>query len=174
MASKVLPLVLLGGGTLLAYSALKGKNASAGLRNLISGQSPGMLTASMPIAGTPAGLDATGSGTIDPVGGSTSTAKEAMNKALGQTMCASVGWIGGQWTAFNNIVMAESGWNTLAENPSGAYGIPQALPGSKMASAGANWRTSAGTQIRWMIGYIKGRYKTPEAAWSFHLANGWY
>jgi hypothetical protein len=68
----------------------------------------------------------------------------------------------------------ESGWRYDAENPSGAYGIPQALPGSKMASAGADWQTDPTTQIRWGLGYIKAIYGNPCAAWSFELANGYY
>jgi hypothetical protein len=98
---------------------------------------------------------------------------EAANQALGKQMVEAAGW-GSQWAAFNEIVMLESGWNTAAANPSGAYGIPQALPGSKMASAGANWQTSAATQIKWMIGYIRSRYGNPNNALAFHLANGWY
>jgi hypothetical protein len=89
-------------------------------------------------------------------------------------LLAAYGW-GGQWTPFNDIVMAESGWNVHATNPSsGAYGIPQALPASKMASAGADWRTDGFTQLRWMMGYIKSRYGSPSAAWAFHLANNAY
>ncbi len=99
----------------------------------------------------------------------------AKNAALGKKMAARFGWTGEQWTALNNIAMAESGWSTTAENgSSGAYGIPQALPGSKMASAGKNWKTSAGVQIFWMLHYIRARYGTPAKAWQFHLANGWY
>lgn len=96
------------------------------------------------------------------------------NAALGKQMAAAVGWTGAQWIALNNIVMAESGWSVTAANPSGAYGIPQALPGSKMASAGADWRTSARTQIKWMLGYIRSTYGNPVNAWNFHRANGWY
>lgn len=96
------------------------------------------------------------------------------NQALGKEMAAQYGWTGAQWEALNNIVMSESGWDTSAANPSGAYGIPQALPGSKMAAAGPNYKTSARTQIKWMLGYIRSRYGTPEHAWQFHLANGWY
>lgn len=96
------------------------------------------------------------------------------NKALAQAMAASVGWTGAQWTALNNIIMAESGYDVTAENPSGAYGIPQALPGSKMASAGPNWQTSARTQIKWMLGYIRSTYGNPVNAWNFHLAHNWY
>jgi len=69
----------------------------------------------------------------------------------------------------------ESGWNYDAENPvSGAYGIPQALPGSKMASAGADWQTDPATQIKWGLGYIKAIYGNPCSAWAFWEANGYY
>jgi hypothetical protein len=68
----------------------------------------------------------------------------------------------------------ESGWRYDAENPSGAYGIPQALPGSKMASAGPDWETDPATQIRWGLGYIKSLYGNPCNAWSFDDTNGYY
>lgn len=69
----------------------------------------------------------------------------------------------------------ESGWNEHAENPgSGAYGIPQALPGNKMASAGDDWQTNPATQIRWGLGYIGDRYGTPCGAWQHFQSNGWY
>jgi hypothetical protein len=69
----------------------------------------------------------------------------------------------------------ESGWNRYAYNPySGAYGIPQALPGSKMASAGPNWRSNASTQIRWGLRYIRARYGSPHRAWNHSQAAGWY
>jgi len=69
----------------------------------------------------------------------------------------------------------ESGWNVYAHNKSsGAYGIPQSLPGTKMASAGADWQTNPDTQIRWGLGYIQGRYGSPCAAWGKFLASGWY
>jgi len=71
--------------------------------------------------------------------------------------------------------MRESSWNVYATNPySGAYGIPQAVPGWKMASAGRNWRTSARTQIRWGLRYIRARYGSPRAAWAHECAYGWY
>jgi hypothetical protein len=68
----------------------------------------------------------------------------------------------------------ESGWRVDAENPSGATGIPQALPGSKMASAGADWQTNPRTQIIWGLGYIKSVYGTPCSAWAFEERNGYY
>lgn len=69
----------------------------------------------------------------------------------------------------------ESHWNVYAHNgSSGAYGIPQALPGSKMASAGADWETNPATQITWGLGYITGRYGTPCGAWAHSQSSGWY
>ena len=76
---------------------------------------------------------------------------------------------------FNSIIIRESMWDIDATNPSsGAYGIPQALPGSKMASVGSDWRTNPATQIIWAIGYMEDRYGSPCAAWSFKRAHGWY
>jgi phage-related protein len=84
-------------------------------------------------------------------------------------------WGDGQWPYFADIVRRESNWNVFATNPgSGAYGIPQALPGSKMASAGADWRTSGYTQLRWMVGYIKNRWHTPAEADANEQQNHWY
>lgn len=118
---------------------------------------------------------ASGSGASGGSVGSPTGKSASANAALGQKMAAAAGWTGAQWTAFNNLAMSESGWNATALNQgSGAYGIPQALPGSKMASAGKDWKTNPATQIKWMIGYIRVRYGTPERAWQFHLANGWY
>ena len=69
----------------------------------------------------------------------------------------------------------ESGWNVYAQNrSSGAYGIPQALPGSKMASAGADWATNPKTQILWGLSYVSGRYGTPCGAWASFQSKGWY
>lgn len=114
----------------------------------------------------------------NPMPGNTSS---AANQKLGQQMAAAFGWTGAQWTALNNIVMSESSWQTTVHNggglgyiPGKAYGIPQALPGTKMASAGSDWQTNPRTQIRWMLGYIKSTYGNPVNAWAFHLANGWY
>ena len=95
-------------------------------------------------------------------------------RALGQSMAASRGWVGSQWTCLDNIWTRESGWSRTAANPSGAYGIPQASPGSKMASAGADWRTNAATQITWGLSYIANAYGNPCTAWSFWLSHNWY
>jgi hypothetical protein len=79
-----------------------------------------------------------------------------------------------QFACLNDIWTRESSWNYLAQNASGAYGIPQALPGSKMASAGADWRTDPATQIRWGLGYIKSVYGTPCNAWAFWQGHNYY
>ncbi|MEV0229993.1 lytic transglycosylase domain-containing protein [Nonomuraea sp. NPDC050786] len=96
------------------------------------------------------------------------------NKATAKAMLASMGW-SDQWGCLERLWTKESGWNERAMNRySGAYGIPQSLPGSKMASAGADWQTNAATQIKWGLGYIKGRYGTPCAAWGHSQSVGWY
>ncbi|WP_245797834.1 lytic transglycosylase domain-containing protein [Mangrovactinospora gilvigrisea] len=81
----------------------------------------------------------------------------------------------GQWDAFNAIITKESGWDVSATNPStGAYGLAQALPGSKMASAGSDWKTNPATQIKWALTYMNERYGSPQAAWTHEQSNGWY
>ncbi|WP_450164486.1 aggregation-promoting factor C-terminal-like domain-containing protein [Streptomyces albicerus] len=80
-----------------------------------------------------------------------------------------------QFQCFSNIVDHESSWNYRADNPtSDAYGLVQALPGSKMSSAGADWATNPATQIKWGLSYMDGRYGSPCGAWEFWQANNWY
>jgi hypothetical protein len=96
-------------------------------------------------------------------------------REIGKRMAAARGWTGAQWTCLNNLWTKESGWRTTAGNPStGAYGIPQALPGSKMSSAGSDWQSNPATQIAWGLGYIGGRYGSPCGAWNSFLSKGWY
>ncbi|MCU1404405.1 MAG: hypothetical protein JWQ43_708 [Glaciihabitans sp.] len=96
-------------------------------------------------------------------------------KATAQAMVAARGWDTSQYNCLVSLWNKESGWNMYAQNKSsGAYGIPQSLPGSKMASAGADWATNAATQISWGLGYISGRYQTPCGAWTHSQAIGWY
>jgi hypothetical protein len=90
-------------------------------------------------------------------------------------MLGSFGWSSGEFGCLQSLWNAESGWNPSASNPiSGAYGIPQALPGSKMASAGPDWQTNPATQIKWGLGYIQQVYGSPCAAWSHEQSTGWY
>ncbi|MCM2414394.1 MULTISPECIES: transglycosylase SLT domain-containing protein [unclassified Streptomyces] len=80
-----------------------------------------------------------------------------------------------QFQCFSNIVSHESGWNPSATNASsGAYGLVQALPGSKMASAGSDWQSNPKTQIKWGMDYMNERYGSPCGAWSFWQANNYY
>jgi hypothetical protein len=94
---------------------------------------------------------------------------------IAEQMLSQFGWSSSQFSCLQPLWALESGWNIYASNPSsGAYGIPQALPGSKMASAGPNWQSDAATQIRWGLTYIQGTYGSPCAAWSHEEADGWY
>lgn len=104
-------------------------------------------------------------------GGDTSLTQ---NQAIGRDLNAAKGW-DSCWPALKALWTKESNWNERAQNPSsGAYGIPQALPGDKMASVGADWRTNARTQIVWGLQYIGARYGTPCKAWEHSQAVGWY
>lgn len=99
------------------------------------------------------------------------------NERLAVTMAAPYGWSGQQAVCLIKLWTSEdSTWNPGQWNlaGSGAYGIPQALPAEKMATAGRNWRTSPATQVKWGLGYIKSTYGKPCTAWAFKKANGWY
>jgi chemotaxis protein histidine kinase CheA len=94
---------------------------------------------------------------------------------IARGMLGGYGWGDDQFACLVPLWQKESGWNYQAMNPSsGAYGIPQALPGSKMASAGADWQTNPATQISWGLGYIAGRYGNPCGGWGHSQAVGWY
>ncbi|WP_124038998.1 G5 domain-containing protein [Neoactinobaculum massilliense] len=96
-------------------------------------------------------------------------------KGIAQGMLSSYGWSQSQFACLDKLWTRESGWNASARNASsGAYGIPQALPGTKMASAGADWATNPATQIRWGLSYIQGRYGSPCNAWAHSQSTGWY
>jgi hypothetical protein len=103
-------------------------------------------------------------------------AQAGSNRALGKEMAADLyGWTGDQWSCLDNLWKKESNWRHTAENKSsGAYGIPQALPGTKMKSAGSDWRTNPATQIKWGLGYIENRYGSPCKAWAHSQSIGWY
>ena len=96
-------------------------------------------------------------------------------KAIAYQMVTARGWGQAEYDCLVALWNKESGWNVYAHNvSSGAYGIPQALPGKKMESAGADWATNPATQISWGLGYISGIYGTPCGAWSAAQAKGWY
>ncbi|HAQ59952.1 MAG TPA: 16S rRNA pseudouridylate synthase [Microbacterium sp.] len=113
------------------------------------------------------------SGAAPRVAASGTSAADA--QAIAHGMLGGYGWGDDQFGCLVSLWNKESGWNYQAYNrSSGATGIPQALPGSKMASAGADWQTNPATQISWGLGYIAGRYGSPCGAWSHSQSVGWY
>ncbi len=99
----------------------------------------------------------------------------ATAQGIGYQMLLARGWGDDQWGCLVALWNKESHWNVYAGNPgSGAYGIPQAVPGSKMAAAGPNWQSDPATQIAWGLSYIAGRYGDPCTAWAHSQASNWY
>jgi hypothetical protein len=97
------------------------------------------------------------------------------NRALGCALLLDAGYELDQMPCLDRLWTKESGWNHRSVNrSSGAYGIPQALPGEKMAAYGADWQTNPVTQIKWGLNYIKNRYQTPCSAWAFFQTHNWY
>jgi hypothetical protein len=97
------------------------------------------------------------------------------NRGLGYHLMLQFGVAADQWQYLDALWQRESGWNHLAENASsGAYGIPQSLPGSKMADVAPDWRTNPETQITWGLAYIAARYRNPQGAWEHSQRVGWY
>jgi hypothetical protein len=116
------------------------------------------------------------SGTV-PYSGSIPSSCESYsgNRATGCALMLNAGFKIDQFPCLDKLWTRESGWNHYASNAStGAYGIPQALPGSKMGTVASDWRTNPATQIKWGLGYIEGRYGTPCSAWSHSQSTGWY
>jgi hypothetical protein len=109
-----------------------------------------------------------------PTATATALASSGSPQQIAEAMLGSFGWSSSQFACLDPLWAEESGWSVTAENPSGAYGIPQALPGAKMVSAGPDWQTSAATQIKWGLGYIRDIYGSPCAAWAHEQATGWY
>lgn len=116
-------------------------------------------------AGSGSGSASAGVSYVTPVGTAQTYAAQ---------LVASNGWGAGEFSCLVNLWNRESGWNTHAYNPSGAYGIPQALPGSKMATFGADWQNDYRVQIQWGLSYIKGSYGSPCGAWAHSNAYNWY
>ena len=113
----------------------------------------------------------------EPTGSSSSTAAVASGdpQTIARSMLSSYGWGDDQFSCLVSLWNRESGWSYTATNASsGAYGIPQALPASKMASAGSDWQTNPATQIKWGLGYIQSTYGSPCGAWAHSESTGWY
>jgi hypothetical protein len=139
--------------------------------------SPAEIVAANPSTSTDASTGtggSTGGGTVTYV--TSAPPNPGTAQSIAYNMMASFGFSpSAEFGCLQDLWNRESSWVYDAENPSsGAYGIPQALPGDKMASAGADWQTDPATQIRWGLGYIKATYGNPCNAWDFELANGYY
>ena len=154
----------------MLWSGIKGETISSTFRGLLSGKAPS--GGQQPISTGVALQSAVDTGTSIPgvtVGipaGVASGGSPTANKTLGRLMAGAYGWAGSEWAYLESGWQEESGWNQHAANvPSDpynhAYGIPQANPGSKMASAGSDWRTNPATQIKWGLAYIKATYGAP-------------
>jgi hypothetical protein len=137
-----------------------------------------LATTGKPLMVSPSQVQANASGSSSTSGRAVTwpTPDPAAAQATAKAMLASYGWnTSSQWSCLLSLWNRESGWVYDAQNTaSGAYGIPQSLPASKMASAGADYLTNPATQIKWGLGYIQGRYGSPCGAWNFELANGFY
>jgi len=153
---------------------------TAAARTLTVVASPKLASPSQVAAANPGTGSGTGGGGGGGGGGIVYVASTPPNPGTAQSiaynMMASFGFAPATYFGcLLDLWNRESGWIYDAENPSsGAYGIPQALPGSKMASAGADWQTNPATQIKWGLGYIKEIYGNPCGAWAFEEANGYY
>ncbi|MEV8324320.1 transglycosylase SLT domain-containing protein [Kitasatospora sp. NPDC059811] len=124
-----------------------------------------MRTSAAILAGA-AGLTALGAGVLPATANAATLSPQAV---AAQIVPAN------QLASFSQIIAHESSWNVTATNASsGAYGLAQALPGSKMATHGSDWKTNATTQIKWALDYMNTRYGSPNAAWNFWQANHWY
>jgi hypothetical protein len=124
-------------------------------------------------------VDATKAKALDQRSGGQVTQTEDLTSGdprdIAKAMLPQFGFGSDQFSCLDSLYNRESGWNVHADNPSSsAYGIPQALPGSKMSSAGSDWANDAATQIRWGLGYIKARYGTPCGAWGHSESHNWY
>jgi hypothetical protein len=143
----------------------------AAAKTLSLASKPVMANPSSILAAQSAGETSGGTGIVAEAAPADPTSAEATGKA----MLVSFGFNDTtEWTCLYNLWQRESGWNVYAENASGAYGIPQSLPGNKMASSGADWQTNPSTQINWGLGYIKSVYGTPCGAWGHEVADGFY
>jgi hypothetical protein len=126
-------------------------------------------------AQSPAATQAPAAAQLSQTAAVTVPAASGSPQQIAVAMLGSFGWSASQFSCLDPLWAHESGWSVSAYNAgSGAFGIPQALPGSRMASAGPDWQTDAATQIKWGLQYIKGSYGSPCGAWAHEEATGWY
>jgi hypothetical protein len=161
-------------GSVFLYAGVKGYSIPQAVQFIVQGKSPATLPQTAGIT-TPTGAPPAGSGSGVSAGGEQG-GTAAQNKAIGQRLAAAYGWgSGAEWNALITLWDKESNWNNRAVNPSsGATGIPQALPASKMPKAAQSPTFNAGAQISWGLRYIKQRYGSPSRALAFHRSHNWY
>lgn len=157
-------------GSLLIYASITGKSILKTIQSMVQGNNPMLLPTAEGISG------GTGTAATDAAGNSaTPVGNPTTYQAYAFSLFSQYGWGTDQQQYLVELWTKESGWNVTAKNPSsGAYGIPQSLPASKMASAGSDYLTNYQTQIKWGLGYIHDRYGTPQMAWAHEEANNWY
>lgn len=173
-------LLLAGAGGVLLWSGIKGKSATSVFRQLIGGDSPTKAADANTIVQNVASTGS-GAGVAPPPGDTKATGASAKaNQATARVLAVAMGYanwtVGQQWSDWLSLWNQESGWNQYADNPSsGAYGIPQALPPTKLPAAGQqSGGSSVSAQETWGIQYIAGVYGSPSAAWAHEVANNWY
>jgi hypothetical protein len=159
-----------------AKAAAKAAAAKAAARQAAAAKAAALKAAQQAAAARQATAQATAAGqAAQPAQQAAAIAPSGSAEQIAEQMLSQFGWSSGQFSCLQPLWQQESGWNAAAENPtSGAYGIPQALPGSKMASAGSDWASNPATQIRWGLTYIQGSYGSPCGAWSHEESDGWY
>ena len=154
---------LAGPSSTMATPAWLAPGANSSISFLATGQGSGLAREEFTVVG--GYLMAVAAGRPDP----------GTAQAIALNLSSARGWDDGEFNCLVALWSKESGWNHFALNPSsGAYGIPQALPGDKMASAGADWATNPETQIVWGLGYIEARYGSPCKAWGHSQQKNWY
>lgn len=158
-------------GSILTYSGIKGYSILKATQNLIQGKSVN-TDQSVAAINTATAIGTSGGAPGGSIAPGASSAQQWAKAHLGD-----YGWGPDQWSSLQSLWNGESGWRWNAQNPtSSAYGIPQSLPGSKMSSAGADWKTNPVTQMRWGMQYIKDTYGDPNNAYSTWLSRSphWY
>lgn len=170
-------LLIAGGGALILWSGIRGHKWSTTLRDIISGK-PLPKTTELAIQTSPSAFQDGGTGTGATVGGASTAigGNATKNKVIARTLAAPYGWsTGAQWSALDALWTQESSWDNHARNSSsGAYGIPQALPASKMGALANPPVSSAGAQITWGLRYIRTTYRDPIHAEAHERSQGWY
>lgn len=179
-------LLMAGIGGIFLWSGVQGKSITGVIRELANGDSPSQAGSASQIKTATTGLGgilgSAAGGVSLPKGGNAGS-NVASYQAYAFSLFPSFGWGTDQQQPLISLWNRESGWDPTAYYPgshttnpddSHAFGIPQALPASKMASAGPDWRTNPATQIRWGLGYIHNRYGSPALAWAHEEANNSY